>query len=251
MLIKGGMLLAIDYDNDRFTTDVDFSTEEQHQSFDREAFLDELKVNLADAVAALDQNLDCRVQSHTMKPARADAIFPTLSIKIAHAYFGTPEHERLTKGNCPTVLAIDYSLNELQLFEPAEINLGDGMSVQAYSLPDLIGEKYRAMLQQVPRNRSRGRDVYDIHRLLNSESLSIESDDGLRRKVHVSLVEKSATRRIEADELSMRADALVERLRQSYYVDLQKTVEALPPFDEAHDRVARYYESLPWNSGKN
>jgi len=246
MLIKGGMLLAIGYGNDRFTTDVDFSTDTQMRSFDVAAFLDELEVQLTEAVEMLEQDLDCRVQSHQMKPAGPGVSFPTLTIKVGYSRFGSPEHQRLIRKGCPNVLAIDYSLNEIQLFEPAEIVLGHGGSVQAYSLPDLIGEKYRAMLQQEVRNRFRGQDVYDIHRLLIDSALAVESNEELRSQVHLSLVEKSATRDIGLDAYSIRADTLMERLERNYG-DLRLTVESLPPFEDAYERVARYYESLPWS----
>ena len=247
MLIKGGMLLAIRYGSDRFTRDVDFSTDEQPGVFDAEAFVDELDTHLAEAVELLrpKQNLDCRVQGHEMKPARPDASFPTLRIRIAHAPFGSPEHRRLSSGNGPSVLSIDHSLNEHQMHPAAEIELGDETSVQAYSLPDLIGEKYRAMLQQGPRDRVRGQDVYDVHQLLADPSLSVEPDDALRAQVHVSLVQKSASRDIVCEPSSMRSDELVKRLRQGYE-DLGATIPRTLAFEAIHERVACYYESLPW-----
>ena len=114
MLIKGGMLLAIHYGSTRFTRDVDFSTAETPGEFDKVGFLDSFSTALADAVEILDYQLDCRVQSSRMKPPRPDDSFPTLTVKVSHARFGSRDHRHLVKGRGHTLLSLDYSLNEQQ-----------------------------------------------------------------------------------------------------------------------------------------
>lgn len=143
MLIKGGMLLAIHYGIDRFTRDVDFSTEQTTGEFDKQGFLDSLSTALADAVDALDY----RVQSSRMKPPRPDDTFPTLTVRIAHARLGSGDHRNLARGRGSTLLSLDYSLNEQQLFDADVLHVGTHSTVRVYSLPDLVGEKFRAMLQ--------------------------------------------------------------------------------------------------------
>ena len=43
--------------------------------------------------------------------------------------------------------------------------------ISAYGLTDLIAEKFRALLQQVPRNRYRRQDIYDIAHLIERFAL--------------------------------------------------------------------------------
>lgn len=246
MLIKGGMLLAIHYGSDRFTRDVDFSTTETTREFDRETFLDLLSTALADAVEALDYQLDCRVQSSRMKPPRPDDSFPTLTVKIGHARFGSQDHRHLVSGRGHTLLSLDYSLNEQQLFDADMIYVGRDASVQAYSLPDLIGEKFRAMLQSEARDRSRGQDVYDIHRLLADPGLDIEENSELRIQVLQSLIAKSASRSLTVGAESLDRKEIFDRLRSSYQSRLPELEPNAPSFDIAYDRVRLYYASLPW-----
>lgn len=246
MLIKGGMLLAIHYGSNRFTRDVDFSTAETTKEFDQNSFLDSLGTALVDAVEALEYQLDCRVQSSKMKPPRPDDSFPTLTVKIAHARFGSADHKHLAKGNGHTLLSIDYSLNEHQLFDPDVIYVGQDSSVRAYSLPDLIGEKFRAMLQGEVRARFRGQDIYDIHRLLADSGLAIEEDDELRVQVHQSLIAKSTARALTVDIDSLDRGEIVKRLDVSYQDRLPELEANAPTFDIAYKRVRQYYVSLPW-----
>lgn len=245
MLIKGGILLAILYGSSRYTRDIDFSTTQLHKDFDEENFLDELETQLANSVEILDYKLDCRVQSKKLKP-REGATYPTLEIGIGHAYFGTKQHKQLANQKSSTVLRIDYSFNEIQLFAPVEIKLNEADVVCAYSLPDLIGEKYRALLQQEIRKRVRSQDVFDIHMLLTNPSLAIEPDTGLRTEVLLSLIEKSNSRHILVNRLSMRDEKLKNRAKSEYHYLGETISDTLPDFDEAYERVKNYYESLPW-----
>lgn len=246
MLIKGGMLLAIHYGSDRFTRDVDFSTTETTREFDKATFLDSLSTALSDAVETLDYQLDCRVQSSKMKPPRPDDSFPTLTIKIAHAHLGSSDHRHLAKGSGHTLLSLDYSLNEHQLFDADIIYVGRTASVQAYSLPDLIGEKFRAMLQSEARDRSRGQDIYDVHQLLADVGLGVEENDELRVQVLHSLTSKSASRSLAVNSESLDREEISNRLRESYQSRLPEIEPNSPPFDIAYERVRQYYVSLPW-----
>ncbi len=50
-----------------------------------------------------------------------------------------------------------------------------GDKLCAYSLTDLMAEKYRAMLQQVIRNRNRRQDGYDLDRLASAHAFGTEA----------------------------------------------------------------------------
>ena len=90
MLIKGGILLAIRYQGQRYTRDIDFSTDRLYQDFDQERFLEEFANALRTAGNRLEYDLDCRVQSCLMQPRNnPEASFASLKIKIGYA----PKHD--------------------------------------------------------------------------------------------------------------------------------------------------------------
>jgi len=79
MVMKGGILLAIRYNNSRHTRDIDFSTSAKFQEFDQDRFIAQLDAALATASESLDYGLACVIQSAEVKPPRRpDATFPTL-----------------------------------------------------------------------------------------------------------------------------------------------------------------------------
>lgn len=51
------------------------------------------------------------------------------------------------------------------------MELTDNATLLAYSLNDLIAEKYRAILEQVERNRERRQDVFDLGILIRKPGL--------------------------------------------------------------------------------
>lgn len=244
MIMKGGILLALGYWSTRFTTDIDFSTETRLPDFDVEGFVARLDAELARAVDELDYGVDCRVQRWEQRPPDPDASFPTIRINVGYADRGdTRAHRRLSRKNAPHVVKVDFSLNEPR-GEPEVFEIDDGRSIQVYSFHDLVAEKYRAVLQQVVRNRFRRQDVYDLHLLLRSREPGI--DETTRSKMLHSLKEKSAARSLIVNRESMRDPEIVRRSREDYRL-LQNEIEGeLPDFDEAYDAVRRFYEDLPW-----
>jgi len=174
MTVKGGVLLAIKYRSTRHTKDVDFSTSDKYDTFDKKEFLNELAFNLAVAVEKLPYDLDCRTQSVELSPSKGGT-YPTLQINIGYAYKGTRKHTRLQSKSCPTSIRIDYSFNEKNIDTDC-VEIENDTSIKAYSLADLVGEKYRAILQQPGRNRIRRQDMYDTS--IREAKLSIQSFQG-------------------------------------------------------------------------
>ncbi len=70
----------------------------------------------------------------------------------------TPQETSLKRGQ-PTniIVEIDISFNEPSLKQVQILRLTGEHDLLAYSLVDLIAEKYRAILQQIPRQRRRPR----------------------------------------------------------------------------------------------
>lgn len=91
----------------------------------------------------------CRRQKAEICPARPDADFPILGLRIGDAQRSKPwELQRLLAGQEPRVVEIDYSYNEAVL-DVEVLRLTDGDSLKAYSQINLMAEKYRSLLQQL------------------------------------------------------------------------------------------------------
>jgi predicted nucleotidyltransferase component of viral defense system len=244
MILKGGILLAIRYKSHRFTKDIDFSTESPRGGeITEDGVHKSLDSSLAQMVEQLDYDLDCRVQKSELQPRDVKSTYPSIKMTVGYAYKGTPQHKRLLSLKSPDIVSIDYSLNEsTPNIENLKLNLKEGLLT--YSLTDLIAEKYRSLLQQVSRNRSRRQDVYDLNLLV--ERLG-DIDSFERIKILDSLIIKSKAREIEPDINSFEDPELKSRAQKDYHT-LEDEIEGeLPDFDELFQKVADFYRSLPWS----
>jgi len=242
MIMKGGVLLAIRFKSTRHTKDIDFSSPELFSDFDENKLLTELEIGLILAGEILDYALDCKIQSYKLSPAKEDATFQTLSINIGYARKGTAKHKKLMLKKSPSILSIDFSFNEHNLAVDI-LDLDGGAKIKAYSLIDLTGEKYRAIIQQKYRNRTRRQDAYDIYVLLKNGYLD---DQNLKTQILMSLKTKAASRDLNIDKHTLRDPDIVKRSRKEYEDLALEIVEELPPFDKVYGMVADFYESLPW-----
>jgi len=145
----------------------------------------------------------------------------------------------------PHVVSIDYSLNE-PTGNPELFEIEDGKSIRIYSFHDLVGEKFRALLQQEKRNLSRPQDIYDLHFLLKDHPLR----DGplMRREILRSLKEKAAARNLAVEKESMRNPEIIHRSELNFQ-HIESQIEGeLPSFDDAYAAIRAYYEGLPWDT---
>jgi predicted nucleotidyltransferase component of viral defense system len=191
----------------------------------------------------LDYGLACKVQSFKMKPPSPDASFPTLKLKVEYAYkHETRNYRRLQQNASIHVVTIDYSFNEISN-EPETIRLTDGGEILAYSLTDLIAEKYRALIQQETRNRIRRQDVYDLHLLLTTCSDITKNE---KAKILESLIKKAASRDITVERGMLTREELINRSQKEYAQLASEIKGDLPPFESSFSIVKNFYESLPW-----
>ncbi len=242
MIFHGGLLLAIRFQGIRHTKDIDFVTSEKRSQLDEESFVAYLNEELAIACENLSYGLDCRIQSCRVKPPGENRNFQSLKIGMGYAYKGAPGHWRLMKKESPTVIEIDYSFNEINQ-QIDTVQLVDGGKILAYSLPDLVGEKYRAMIQQKSRNRTRRQDAFDIYWLLKCGYLE---DKNLKFLIYRSLLIKAQSRQLAINKDSLADEEIVERSKAEYATLADEIDGALPPFEEVYTAVRNYYEALPW-----
>lgn len=244
MILKGGILLAIRYKSHRYTKDIDFSTERQlGGEINEDGIRESLDSSLAQMVEELDYDLDCRVQSSKLQPKDRNSTYPSIKMKVGYAYKGKPKHKLLLSLRSPDIVSIDYSLNEATPnIEDFKLNLKDG--ILTYSLTDLIAEKYRSLLQQVSRNRTRRQDVYDLNLLIERFG---DIDSFERSKILNSLIIKSKAREIEPDINSFENPELKSRAKKDYPTLKDEIEGELPDFNELFQKAADFYRSLPWS----
>jgi len=243
MVIKGGILLAIRYQSNRFTKDIDFSTDEMLDKFDPDKLVETLNNSFIQTADELEYELDCRVQSCRVIPAnQPDASFPSVKLTIGYAYKGDKKHVRLMAGQSPSTISIDYSLNEL-MPNLEVLAVGDEKSLRAYAFTDMIAEKLRSILQQVVRNRTRRQDIFDLV-LLFKKYPDLDEDE--KQRILKSLIEKSESREITALMDSLDDQDIRKRSQEDYHTLDDEIEGELPDFDKTYDAVNEFYKALPW-----
>lgn len=246
MIMKGGTLLGVKHGSDRYTKDIDFSTEKPLKDIDLEALFSVFNDSMDVAEAELGYGLKCKVQSYRIQP-HPQGTFPTVQIKVAYCERSNDSAMRRLEANqSPSVISIDFSFNE-KTYNFDFLSLDgdrDGDMVKTYSIIDLVAEKYRSILQQKERGRNREQDVYDINYLLSKYEFSKQD----RYEILNTILEKSKGKNIDdlLNQQGLRDRDIIERSGKGYS-ELSSTVRDLPPFDMSYENIAVFYESLPWD----
>lgn len=245
MVMKGGMLMAIRYDSSRFTKDADFSTVNKYAKDSEFELLEELDQQLAKTNELLPYDTMCRRQRTEIRPAHADAQYPTLSLSIGYAQRSkASDRTRLVNGQASTVVQIDYSYNEA-VYDIEVIGIGDGENLTTYSFLNLMAEKMRSLLQQPIRKRNRRQDVYDLN-LLISAGASISAAE--QNRLLELFVKSCRERNIEPSRDSF-SNPEIRAMALKGYEDLAPEIEGtLPPFETAYATLQGFYENLPWDT---
>jgi hypothetical protein len=244
LVLKGGALMALAFKSERVTGDVDFSASAGPADFDK-MLVHELNSQFPKVSVQLGYiDLICRVQRIEKRPRPQNfenMDFPALLVRIGSAIRGTPEHARLDNGQASQVVDIEISFRD-QVYQFQELYLTDaGAAVRAFTIHEVIAEKFRALLQQPERNRYRRQDVYDIAFLLDTNPMDAEDLTTIRN----TLIEKCATRGI-APTIHSLADPEVRRRAEADWKTLKLELAELPPFADRYNRISAFFTSLPW-----
>ncbi len=238
--LKGGLLMGLVHESPRMTTDINLSANFPPEPESRDVVRSSLDAALRTATARLGY-VDLVVSVHSAKELPKgkfnETQFPALQIKIVHS-----GRQVVRAGKPPdrNFLDIDISFNEV-LCSVDVLQFFGEETLLAYSLADLIAEKYRALLQQVPRRRRRHQDVYDIHYLLTGH----EANAALRREIFESMLAKCRSRGIEPDRNSLNNPEIRQRA-EAEWGTLSLELGAHPRFARCYELVRRFYEDLPW-----
>ncbi len=243
--LKGGILMGLAYGSPRQTTDIDLTTSlVADQGIENRigAMLDAAFCCATDYLGP--SNLVLRTQSVKGHPRRhfLEARFPALKVKVAHAHRGTNEERALNRGNASNVIDIDISFNE-PINHMQILTLTDGRELYAYGLIDVVAEKFRALLQQVPRNRYRRQDIFDLSFLIPKIHANKTSPKDILKSLH----DKCLARDIIPDRHSLD-DPEVKRRSGMEWDSMFQEFSDVPDFEKCYDRVAAFYRSLPWIS---
>lgn len=250
MIMKGGILLGIRYKSSRFTTDIDFSSAEKLADIDQEEFVEELDESLSIASSELPYRIKCLVQSVKVQPKDENATFPSFNLKIGFAsQDNLGQMKRLNDRSSPSVVKIDYSLNEMT-YNTDEITLEgeDDQSISAYSFTDLVAEKIRSTIQQPYRGRNRRQDIYDLHHLLTTCKEVSEEEKLL---ILTSLIKKSVGRIEPIEDVNkdtLDREDIRAMSETNYYLLASEVAGELPEFSDAYTLIQSFYKSLPWDS---
>ena len=210
MFLKGGILMGLAYDSPRQTADIDFTTTLAHVGDAGDMVRMQLDSMFPRAAATLGY-ADLVVKTHSVKKlpkAIPNAAFPALKLKIGSARRDTAQERALQTGQASVVIDTDISFNE-PVLQTQVLVLTGGRELLAYSLVDLMAEKYRAILQQVTRKRNRRQDVYDLDWLI----VYNEIDEGLQKQILTTLGVKCQERQIEPTRASLDDPEVKRRAR--------------------------------------
>lgn len=237
---KGGNALRFVHDNQRSTLDLDFSAEIEFPDSG-----DQIKFWLDDAFKRADRRYLAKVrcQSIHRKPPNPARTLPTYNIRVCYQFPGDRFYpdldERLAaKKSFSNVVDVEISLNDVPCETNEKLLTPDAKPIRVCTLEDIIAEKLRALLQQIPRNRSRPQDVFDIASMVrkHSETLNLA-------KISSFLIRKSGARNIKATKNAF--DEVVKSKAQApYETEIRHFTSEFIPFDEAWEDVTQLVAKL-------
>ena len=250
LVLKGGIVMSLVYGGTRYTSDLDASSILSIDELTPERLERDLSRNLV--AAELDVGYGLAFKIHSVKPQPKmyeKAQYPAYKVKIGFAQQNNPsEMQRLANKQSASTVDIDISFNEVITLDDTEcIELSEGRNILCYSLAQIMGEKYRSLLQQPVRNRNRRQDVYDIHHLL-TEYADYFSTEEVKQDVLNKLKKCSEGKKIDKylqkngiDDEEVKAMALKDFETLELEIDINK-IDPNIMFDE----ISTYFQSLPW-----
>ena len=251
LVIKGGIVLSLAYGSERYTTDLDLSALDNMEVLSKEELELKLGRQITAVVALSDYNLKLLVHSIKYMPKDPSKVkFPAYKAKIGYADSTNQNAiKRLDNKQSSKIIDLDISFNEsVSVSDTENFKLTDRLNVLCYSLEQLVAEKYRSILQQVVRTRSRRQDVFDIHYLLNQEASLLYSNE-TKKTVLDKLIKCSERKGIEAylNQFGMRDEEIKRLSLEDFHtLSLEIDIDIEVPPEDMYTVVQAYFESLPW-----
>ena len=157
---------------------------------------------------------------------------PTYELKIGYQLPGDRYYQNFKdRKGFSDVVIIEISLNDILCdTDRCELQIST-KPLRVCTLEDIIAEKLRALLQQIPRRRSRPQDVFDIASMVRRHGATLDLE-----KVSDFLVRKSAARQVVAIKSAFN-DSVSERALVGYEEVVLRSTTKIIPFDEAWEEV--------------
>jgi len=233
---KGGNALQFIHGNPRSTLDLDFTAD---AGFPDDPAEIKARLDASLPFAERRHQVKARCQSIHRKPPGMDRTTPTYSIKVGYQLSGDRYYQNFDERKMfSDVVEVEISLNdvvcETQPWQPE----GSARELRACTLEDILAEKLRAMLQQIPRNRSRPQDVFDVASMVRRYPSAI--DPG---KVSAFLVRKAAARGITASKAAFDGSVLAHAAI-GYDAQIRPFTTQFIPLDEAWSEVLGFVSRL-------
>jgi len=246
LILKGGILMGLVHGSSRQTADLDFSTTLNATHDQVDALVDSMTSAFPKIAADIGYpDLMCQIQSRRLRPRPAQfetATGPALTLKVGYARRGSPEERHFHERRAIDALEVDISFRE-PVGPPMVVRMDGGRSeLLVYSLADLIAEKFRALLQQVSRNRYRRQDIYDITLILEN----IEITNNVCHEIWILFIKKCLARGLSPSVESLTDPEVVRRARADW-ATMALEIGEVPDFDQCYRRVEAFYRSLPWS----
>lgn len=241
-VLKGGNALKFGFHGIRASVDLDFSSVKSHPNLPASeseillrTFCDRLDVALSQ-IAAQYGFPNIIVQKRKVLPPKKDPrLFPSFEINIGYTQRTNkpPPYSNIVK--------LDITLNDL-VCESEYVEVGS-LTLHLSSLDDIIAEKLRSLLQQVPRNRTRPSDVFDIWFYTTKARKALDSSL-IARYLQEKSVDKEGLGEIRKQMF------YAPEIRQRAQVDYDQIETRLPPnsgfpdFSSAFSQVLAFVEEL-------
>lgn len=239
LYLKGGLLLGLAHGSPRMTVDIDLTAAFRPAGDIDARIKEELNRILPAAAAGLGyagtRTVVHKVRKHPPDRNIEEAGFPSLKITVEHASVSGGKTRRDS-------IPVDISFNEPDVVSVDVFDIGSSIEIHAYSLADVIAEKYRALLQQPRRRRNRRQDVYDIDFLVNRFTF----DHAGRAGILEAVLTKCRARGIEPDAGSIDNPEVGRRARDRWDA-IRLETGILPEFDRCFEKVRRFWQELPWD----
>ena len=237
---KGGNALRFIHGNLRSTLDLDFSA---IGDFPDSAEVIKQFMDTALKTEERRYQVKARCQSIRRNPPGVDKTRPTYNLKVCYQlpgdrYFQNID-ERLSAGKTLSeVVEVEISLNDVLCETGDEQLVPESIPIRVCTLEDILAEKLRALLQQIPRNRSRPQDVFDIASMVRKRSDSIDLG-----KVSSFLLQKSAAREIVATKAAFDENVR-QKASSTYDAQIRKSTTEFIEFDDAWDELIAFVSTL-------
>jgi predicted nucleotidyltransferase component of viral defense system len=237
LAFKGGNALQFVHGNPRSTIDLDFTADGDFPD-DSGAIRALIDAALKSTESRL--RVKARCQSTKRNPVNPARTLPTYRIKICFQLPGDKYYKNFEeRAHFSEVVEIEISLNDIVCETIQWQPSSSDKTIRSCSLEDQIAEKLRALLQQIPRNRSRPQDVFDIASRFQTHGANLDLT-----KISEFLLRKSQGR-ISSPRKSSFDDEVKKRAEAVYDEEIRHQTSEFIPFDEAWADVLQLVRLLP------